>query len=114
MAALEASVANCVPRLDTLCQPMRIQTVPARPPVALLHLLLPTSVALNATWFVHLVIAAVGTYDELASAVEARFGGLSDTLALGFGAELDPGVVRELVQDLKRIPAAFEGYATEW
>jgi probable F420-dependent oxidoreductase len=58
--------------------------------------------------------AAVGTYDELASAVEARFGGLSDTLALGFGAELDPGVVRELVQDLQRIPAAFEGYETEW
>jgi probable F420-dependent oxidoreductase len=58
--------------------------------------------------------AAVGTHDELASAVEARFGGLSDTLTLGFDSDVDPGLVRELVQDLRRIPAAFESYQTEW
>jgi len=58
--------------------------------------------------------AAVGTYAELASAVEARFGGLSDTLTLAFGSHVDPGLVRELIQDLQRIPAAFESHQTEW
>jgi hypothetical protein len=58
--------------------------------------------------------AAVGTYDELASAVEARFGGLSDALMLGFGSDVDPGLARELVQDLRRIPAAFESFQTKW
>ena len=57
--------------------------------------------------------AAVGTHDEITRAIEDRFGGLSDTVALGFSARTDPGLVREIVQDVRRIPSAFEGYATD-
>ncbi|MDH3210889.1 MAG: TIGR03617 family F420-dependent LLM class oxidoreductase [Myxococcales bacterium] len=58
--------------------------------------------------------AAVGTHDEITRAIEERFGGLSDSVALGFGAGTDPGLVREIVQDVRRIPAAFEGYSRDW
>jgi probable F420-dependent oxidoreductase len=58
--------------------------------------------------------AAVGTHDAIAGAIEERFGGISDTVALGFPAHTDPGRVREIVQDVQRIPSAFEGYAREW
>jgi alkanesulfonate monooxygenase SsuD/methylene tetrahydromethanopterin reductase-like flavin-dependent oxidoreductase (luciferase family) len=57
--------------------------------------------------------AAVGRHDEIAERIAERFGGLSDTVTLGFGPELEPGRVREIVQDVKRIPCAFEGYAAE-
>jgi probable F420-dependent oxidoreductase len=58
--------------------------------------------------------SAVGTHGEITRAIEDRFGGLSDTVALGFSARTDPGLVREIVQDVRRIPTAFEGYATDW
>ena len=58
--------------------------------------------------------AACGTYGEIAKAVEARFGGLADSIALGFPGSTNAGLVKELVQDVKRIPAKFEGYPTSW
>jgi probable F420-dependent oxidoreductase len=58
--------------------------------------------------------AAVGTHAEIASAVEKRFGGASDTIGFGTGRGTEPGVARELIQDLKRIPCAFEGFAPRW
>jgi hypothetical protein len=54
--------------------------------------------------------AAVGTYGELAKAVETRFGGAVDSVALGFPASTPAGLVREVVQDVRRIPCAFRGF----
>ena len=58
--------------------------------------------------------AAVGTYEEIAGAIADRFGGISDTVTLAFGPGAEPGLAREIVQDVKRIPCAFEGYAGGW
>jgi probable F420-dependent oxidoreductase len=58
--------------------------------------------------------AAVGRYGEIAKAIEDRFGGIVDTLPLRFGPKTPPGLVRELVQDIQRIPARFCGHATGW
>ena len=58
--------------------------------------------------------AAAAPYAELAKAIETRFGGITDTLTLGFGSGVEPGLVREVVQDLRRIPARFEAHRTGW
>lgn len=58
--------------------------------------------------------AAVGTYRELATAIETRFGGISDTVTLGFPPATDPGLVRDVVQEVRRIPSAFERHRSEW
>jgi len=58
--------------------------------------------------------AAVGRYDEIAGLIAERFGGLSDTVTLGVDGKVAPGLLREVVQDVKRIPCAFEGYAGVW
>jgi probable F420-dependent oxidoreductase len=54
--------------------------------------------------------AAVGTYSEIAGAIEKRFGGLSDAIALSFPAGTQAGLARELLQDVRRIPCAFRGF----
>jgi hypothetical protein len=56
----------------------------------------------------------VGTHREIAGAIADRFGGISDTVTLAFGPGAPPGLVREIVQDVQRIPCAFEGYAGGW
>jgi hypothetical protein len=53
--------------------------------------------------------AAVGTHDELPALIAERFEGLSDTVALGFSGDTPSGRVREILQDVKRIPALFAG-----
>ncbi len=58
--------------------------------------------------------AAVGRHDEIAGLIADRFGGVTDTVTLGVDAATNPGLMREIVQDLKRIPCAFEGYAGVW
>jgi hypothetical protein len=58
--------------------------------------------------------AAVGTYRELAGALATRFGGISDTVTLGFPTDTDPGLVREVVQAVRSIPSAFERHRSEW
>jgi probable F420-dependent oxidoreductase len=58
--------------------------------------------------------AAVGTHDEIASRIAERFGGLSDTVTLGFGRATPPERVAEIVAQVRRIPAAFQGHATSW
>jgi probable F420-dependent oxidoreductase len=58
--------------------------------------------------------AAVGTHAEIADAIAARFGGVCDTVAMGFSAATPAGLAREIVQDVRRIPCAFEGYAGDW
>lgn len=54
---------------------------------------------------------AVATYAELAQTIEKRFGPFSDTVELGFEKSTPGGQMREILQDIKRIPARFEGRA---
>jgi probable F420-dependent oxidoreductase len=55
------------------------------------------------------LFAAVGRHDQLAAAIGERFGGLVDALTLrGDGAG---DVPPELVQDIRRLPQSFTGFA---
>jgi probable F420-dependent oxidoreductase len=58
---------------------------------------------------VHL-FAAVGRYDQIASAISKRFGGLTDALNARGNAALPGRLPRELIQDIRRIPHAFTGF----
>lgn len=57
---------------------------------------------------------AAAPHRDLAAAVEKRFGGLVDALALAFPDEMPDGAAREVVQDLQRIPHVFQGFPTSW
>jgi probable F420-dependent oxidoreductase len=58
---------------------------------------------------VHL-FAAVGRYDQIVKAIGERFGGLTDALnARANAAQPDP-LPRDLIQDIRRIPHAFQGF----
>ncbi len=60
------------------------------------------------------LFAAVGTHRELARAVEERFGGIVDTVALSGGYGTRQDIPPDLVQDIRSIPSAFTGYRTGW
>lgn len=60
------------------------------------------------------IFAACGTYAELPAAVEARFGGIADSIDLHFPRDIEPGLARELVADIRRIPHTFAGFNTNW
>jgi probable F420-dependent oxidoreductase len=60
---------------------------------------------------VHL-FAAVGRHDELKAAVEARFGGLVDTVGTGTPVDEPGGLPPDLIQDLKTIETPFKGFQT--
>jgi probable F420-dependent oxidoreductase len=60
------------------------------------------------------IFAACGTYDEIARAIEARFGGLADAIEVNFPAGTPPALQRELVTDIRRIPHIFKGFDTRW
>ena len=48
------------------------------------------------------------TYDELPKAIEARFGGISDTVELGFENDTDVDVAQEVVSRVHGIPTGFQ------
>ena len=60
------------------------------------------------------LFAAVGRHDELAAAVAERFGGAADTVYASLSMDLRPELPPDLVQDIRRLPSVFEGYATAW
>jgi probable F420-dependent oxidoreductase len=60
------------------------------------------------------IFAACGTYDEIAAAIEARYGGLADAVELNFPPDTPAGLQRELLADIRRIPHRFEGFDTRW
>jgi len=60
---------------------------------------------------VHL-FAAVGRHDQLARALEDRFGGLVDTVGTGTPVDEPGGLPPELIADIKAIPTPFDGFAT--
>jgi probable F420-dependent oxidoreductase len=55
--------------------------------------------------------SVVAPYDRLVGAIRDRFGGLSDRIALGFPKSTPDGLVRELLTDLRAIPATFCGWS---
>jgi hypothetical protein len=60
------------------------------------------------------IFAACGTFGALAGAVEARFGGVADSIDLHLPAGTAAGLAGELVADIRRIPHTFAGYDTNW
>jgi hypothetical protein len=48
------------------------------------------------------------TYDELPAAIEARFGGVSDTVEVSVEDDTNPEVARDLLSKIQAIPSAFE------
>jgi hypothetical protein len=56
------------------------------------------------------------TYDQLPEAIEARFGGISDTIELGFEDTTDLDFARDVTQRIQAIGSKFTGprphYAT--
>ena len=60
------------------------------------------------------IFAACGTYGEIASAIETRFGGVADSIDLHFPPDTPAGLQRELLADIHRIPHRFTGFDTNW
>ena len=60
------------------------------------------------------LFAAIGTHDEIAARIAARFGGLLDTVYASVSAERPSDMPPEAVAAVKRIPAAFTGYRAGW
>ena len=54
---------------------------------------------------------AVAPYEQLATRIRERFGGLSDRIALAFPKGTPEGLARELLADIGKIPAAFQGWS---
>lgn len=57
------------------------------------------------------IFAACALYPDLPAAISERFGGVADSFDLVLPGGADPGLARELVTDLRRIPHGFAGFA---
>lgn len=51
------------------------------------------------------LFAAVGRHDEIAGAIEERFGGLSDAVGTGGDPDIADDLPPDVIQDIQRIPA---------
>ncbi|MFL5253514.1 MAG: hypothetical protein ACJ8AI_11575, partial [Rhodopila sp.] len=60
------------------------------------------------------IFAACGTYDTLAKVIEQRFGGAADSIDIRFPPGAAPGLAKDLVGDIRRIPRTFAGFNTNW
>ncbi|HXC91116.1 MAG TPA: TIGR03617 family F420-dependent LLM class oxidoreductase [Stellaceae bacterium] len=60
---------------------------------------------------VHL-FAAVGRWDEIAKAIGERFGGLADAINARANAAAPGHLPRALIEDIGRLPRAFQGFTT--
>ena len=58
--------------------------------------------------------AAIGTHRDLARAIERRFGGVADTIALSGGYGIRQDIPPDLIRDIQRIPSPFTGHLTAW
>jgi probable F420-dependent oxidoreductase len=58
------------------------------------------------------LFVAAARHDQLAAAVEARFGGVSDTVAESLPEGEAPALPPDLIQDLQRLPRRFQGHRT--
>lgn len=59
------------------------------------------------------LFAAVAPFESLAAEVEKRFGGAVDVIHLDIPSSIDPGVTRELIQDIRQIRSDFRSFSTE-
>ena len=57
------------------------------------------------------LFAASGRHDQLAAAIAARFGGVSDAVFASVATAVPADLPPDLVQDIRRIPVAFTGFA---
>ncbi|WP_089935131.1 TIGR03617 family F420-dependent LLM class oxidoreductase [Candidatus Entotheonella palauensis] len=57
------------------------------------------------------LFAAVGTHEHIAKEIDTRFRGVVDTLYTGLLPSGDSGLPPDLIQDIQRLPTAFERYA---
>lgn len=60
------------------------------------------------------LFAVVGTHDTVGAKIAERYGGLADSLSLFIPTDTSPGPLKEVVEDIQRVPTAFSGYATGW
>jgi len=58
------------------------------------------------------MFTAVGRHDEIAGAVEKRFGGISDSISDSASSELRGGMPPDVLQDIQRIPTKFKSFAS--
>ncbi len=59
------------------------------------------------------LFVASGTYDELPAAIEKRFGGITDTVALEFLPTDSAETRQKLIKAIQAIPGTFKGFRTE-
>jgi len=57
------------------------------------------------------LFAAVGRHDEIAAAVAERFAGVADAISASASAEIPGDLPADVIEDIRRVPAAFTGYA---
>jgi len=60
------------------------------------------------------LFATVGTHDQIAGKIEARYAGLADTVSLFIPTDTPPGPLGEILQDIQRIPTPFKSYDKGW
>ncbi len=60
------------------------------------------------------IFAARAPYGGLAAAIADRYGGAADSIDLNFPPDAPPGLRRELLADIRRIPHRFTGFDTNW
>ena len=58
------------------------------------------------------LFAAVGTHDVIVGEIEKRYCGVSDTVYTHHVPAIDPQIPPDLLQEIRRLPAAFTGYDT--
>ncbi|MGD8317807.1 MAG: hypothetical protein PVH76_08660, partial [Myxococcales bacterium] len=54
------------------------------------------------------------TYDALPEAIEERFGGISDTVEFGFGADIGSERARDVLGRVHRIESPFQAHADHY
>jgi probable F420-dependent oxidoreductase len=60
------------------------------------------------------IFAACGSYAEIAGSIAQRYGGAADSIDLDFPPDTPPGLRRELLADVRRIPHRFAGFDGGW
>ncbi len=60
------------------------------------------------------IFAACGIYENIAAEINTRFGGVADSIDLHFPAGTPPGLQRDILADIQRIPTTFTGFNTNW
>ena len=60
------------------------------------------------------LFAAIGTYKDIARAIEQRFGGVVDTVSLSGGYGMRQEIPPVVIEDIRRIPGAFTAHPRGW